>query len=173
MVTSNHTDVNRSMVIEARLIGASVSRTVNLISISRTTVSRVMTAYTNLERFPKCLEALSRKLLLQFFWNFQGYALKLESFNVLLSNKALNAHYYGDGESTGFIGVKDTFRKGSVTKYECISHVQKRVGARLRKLKLKNKNLSGKGKLPDSFIDRLQKYYGIAVRSNVGNLSSI
>ncbi|GFU03036.1 uncharacterized protein TNCV_2457341 [Trichonephila clavipes] len=44
-----------------------------------------------------------------------------------------------------------------------------RVGARLRKLKSKNKNLSGKSKLTDSFIDRLQNYYGIAVRSNVGN----
>ncbi|GFY22972.1 uncharacterized protein TNCV_2182331 [Trichonephila clavipes] len=49
----------------------------------------------------------------------------------------------------------------------------KRVGARLRKLKSKNKNLSGKGKLTDSFIDRLQNYYGIAVRSNVGNLSGL
>ncbi|GFX56422.1 uncharacterized protein TNCV_73681 [Trichonephila clavipes] len=73
---------------------------------------------------------------------------------------------------TGF-SVKDTHGKDSVTKYECIGHVQKRVGARLRKLKSKNKNLSGKGKLTDSFIDRLQNYYGIAVRSNVGNLSCL
>ncbi|GFU66020.1 hypothetical protein TNCV_4515741 [Trichonephila clavipes] len=28
--------------------------------------------------------------------------------------------------------------------------------------------MSGKGKLNDYFIDRLQNYYGIAVRSNVG-----
>ncbi|GFW73077.1 uncharacterized protein TNCV_831961 [Trichonephila clavipes] len=83
------------------------------------------------------------------------------------------AHYYGDGDSKGFISVKDTYGKDSVTKYECIGHVQKRVGARLRKLKSKNKNLSGKGKLTDSFIDRLQNYYGIAVLSNVGNLSGL
>ncbi|GFS70674.1 uncharacterized protein NPIL_384761 [Nephila pilipes] len=70
----------------------------------------------------------------------------------------------------GFISVKDTYGKDSVTKLECIGYVQKRVGARLRKLKSKNKSLSGKGKLTDSFIDRLQNYYGIAVRSNVGNL---
>ncbi|GFW46490.1 uncharacterized protein TNCV_4811771 [Trichonephila clavipes] len=73
----------------------------------------------------------------------------------------------------GFISVKDTYGKDSVTKYECIGHVQKRVGARLRKLKSKNKNLSGKGKLTYSFIDRLQNYYGITVRSNVGNLSGL
>ncbi|GFT89656.1 uncharacterized protein TNCV_3137471 [Trichonephila clavipes] len=72
-----------------------------------------------------------------------------------------------------YISVKDTYGKDSITKYECIGHVQKRVGARLRKLKSKNKNLSGKGKLTDSFIDRLQNYYGIAVRSNVGNLSGL
>ncbi|GFV37223.1 uncharacterized protein TNCV_1056271 [Trichonephila clavipes] len=80
-------------------------------------------------------------------------------------------HRYGGGDSKGFISVKDTYGKNSVTKYECIGHVQKRVGARLRKLKSKNKNLYGKGKLTDSFIDRLQNCYGIAVRSNAGNLS--
>ncbi|GFY27553.1 retrovirus-related Pol polyprotein from transposon 412 [Trichonephila clavipes] len=74
---------------------------------------------------------------------------------------------------SGFISVKDTYGKDSVTKYECIGHVQKRVGGRLRKLKSKNKNLFGKGKLTDSFIDLLQNYYGIAVRSNVGNLSGL
>ncbi|GFU56082.1 uncharacterized protein TNCV_3405441 [Trichonephila clavipes] len=106
--------------------------------------------------------------------NFQGSALKMEAvgatriFQRSIVKRGLKyAHYYGDGDSKGFISVKDTYGKDSVTKYECIGHVQKRVGARLCKLKSKNKNLSGKGKLTDSFIDRLQNYYGIAVRSNV------
>ncbi|GFU71287.1 uncharacterized protein TNCV_3782721 [Trichonephila clavipes] len=112
--------------------------------------------------------------------NFQGFALKMEAvgstriFQCSIVKRGLKyAHYYGDGDSKGFISVKDTYGKDSVTKYECIGHVQKRVGARLRKLKSKNKNLSGEGKLTDSFIDRLQNYYGIAVRSNVGNLSGL
>ncbi|GFW80431.1 uncharacterized protein TNCV_2945631 [Trichonephila clavipes] len=112
--------------------------------------------------------------------NFQGSALKMEAvgatriFQRSIVKRGLKyAHYYGDGDSKGFISVKDTYGKDSVTKYECIGHVQKRVGARLRKLKSKNKNLSGKGKLTDSFIDRLQNYYGIAVRSNIGNLSGL
>ncbi|GFX83887.1 uncharacterized protein TNCV_4885051 [Trichonephila clavipes] len=112
--------------------------------------------------------------------NFQGSALKMEAvcatriFQRSIVKRDLKyAHYYGDGDSKGFISVKDTYGKDSVTKYECIGHVQKRVGARLRKLKSKNKNLSGKGKLTDSFIDRLQNYYGIAVRNNVGNLSGL
>ncbi|GFV73149.1 uncharacterized protein TNCV_3665661 [Trichonephila clavipes] len=62
------------------------------------------------------------------------------------------AHYYGDGDSKGFISVKDAYGKDSVTKYECIGHVQKRVGTRLRKLKSKNKNLSGKGKLSPTLL---------------------
>ncbi|GFX54906.1 uncharacterized protein TNCV_3318231 [Trichonephila clavipes] len=112
--------------------------------------------------------------------NFQGSALKMEAvgatriFQRSIVKRGLKyAHYYGDGDSKGFISVKDTYGKDRVTKYECIGHVRKRVGARVCKLKSKNKNLSGKGKLTDSFIDRFQNYYGIAVRSNVGNLSGL
>ncbi|GFT94747.1 uncharacterized protein TNCV_4417231 [Trichonephila clavipes] len=78
--------------------------------------------------------------------NFQGSALKIEAvgatriFQRSIVKRGLKyAHYYGDGDSKGFISVKDTYGKDSVTKYECIGHVQKRVGARLRKLKSKNK----------------------------------
>ncbi|GFY00189.1 uncharacterized protein TNCV_2835461 [Trichonephila clavipes] len=100
--------------------------------------------------------------------NFQGSVLKMKAvgatriFQRSIVKRGLKyAHYYGDGDSKGFISVKDTYGKDSVTKYECIGHVQKRVGARLRKLKSKNKNLSGKGKLTDSFIDRLQTIMGL------------
>ncbi|GFS76307.1 uncharacterized protein TNCV_4668311 [Trichonephila clavipes] len=91
-------------------------------------------------------------------WQHRGYS-------------SMNGAFLSVDTGKGFISVKDTYGKDSVTKYECIGHVQKRVGARLRKLKSKNKNLSGKGKLTDSFIDRWQNY-GF-VRSNVGNLSGL
>ncbi|GFT36223.1 uncharacterized protein TNCV_4778511 [Trichonephila clavipes] len=71
------------------------------------------------------------------------------------------------------MSVNDTYGLNSETKFECFGHVQKRVGSRLRKLKTKTKGLSGKGKLTDNFIDRLQNCYGIAVRSNVGNLTAM
>ncbi|GFT73835.1 uncharacterized protein TNCV_1353151 [Trichonephila clavipes] len=53
--------------------------------------------------------------------------------------------YYGDGDSKAFDAVKDIYGKDSVTKLECIGHIQKRVGTRLRKLKSRNKGLGGKG----------------------------
>ncbi|GFV60499.1 uncharacterized protein TNCV_3471341 [Trichonephila clavipes] len=69
--------------------------------------------------------------------------------------------------------IRDEF---PVEKLECIGHVQKRMGARLRSLKnnLKstklsdNKPISGRGRLTDAEILLLQKYYGLAIRRNVG-----
>ncbi|GFS88050.1 uncharacterized protein TNCV_3930091 [Trichonephila clavipes] len=62
--------------------------------------------------------------------NFQGSALKMEAvgstriFQCSIVKRGLKyAHYYGDGDSKGFISVKDTYWKDSVTKYECIGHV--------------------------------------------------
>ena len=49
----------------------------------------------------------------------------------------------------------------------------KRVGNRARKLKKRVKGLGGKGKLTDSVIDKLQNYYGIAVRNNSGDLQKM
>ena len=51
--------------------------------------------------------------------------------------------------------------------------MQKRVGSRLRKLRKKVSDLGGAGKLNDGIIDRLQNYYGMAIRSNVGNLDAM
>ena len=58
-------------------------------------------------------------------------------------------------------------------KKECVGHVQKRVGTALRKLKKENKGIGGKGKLTDAMIDKLQNYYGIAIRSNSADLEAM
>ncbi|GFX70458.1 uncharacterized protein TNCV_4473921 [Trichonephila clavipes] len=149
--------------------------------------TRQRRGYTSMEGCVAALSvdtALSRKLLQQItsaIAIFLRFCIKngscwgaIRIFQCSVVKRGLKyAHYYSDGDSKGFISVKDTYGKDSVTKYECIGHVQKRVGARLHKLKSKNKNLSGKGKLTDSFIDQLKNYYGIAVRSNLGNLSGL
>ncbi|GFW22969.1 uncharacterized protein LOC101238613 [Trichonephila clavipes] len=81
--------------------------------------------------------------------------------------------YYGDGDSKGYESVKNFYGINTVTKLECIGHVETRVGGRLRQLKKTTKGLGGKNKLTDKLIDRIQNYYGIAIRSNVGILSVI
>lgn len=133
-----------------------------------------------LERMPKNIAYTTLKFDHVCQCNFEGSASKMEvvgasrMFRRSIEERKLQyAEYYGDGDSKAFVNVKDTYGQDSVVKLECIGHVQKRVGSRLRKLKSKTKGISGKGKLTDAFIDRLQNYYGIAVRSNIGNLDKM
>lgn len=112
--------------------------------------------------------------------NHQGSASSMESvgsYRIFERSQMLRnlmyTDYYGDGDSKAYPTVKDIYGTDSVTKLECIGHVQKRVGSRLRKLKSKTKGVGGKGKLTFRFIDKLQNYYGIAVRSNIGKLEEM
>lgn len=64
--------------------------------------------------------------------NFQSSSLKMEAvgpsriFQRLISKQGLKyTSYSGDGDSKGFVSVKDTYGKESVKKLECIGHVQK------------------------------------------------
>lgn len=73
--------------------------------------------------------------------------------------------YSGDGDSKGFIAVQDLQSYGpgcQIKKLECIGHIQKRMGTRLRKLKSENKpinlsdgkGLGGKNRLTKAVIDQ-------------------
>ncbi|GFU43868.1 uncharacterized protein TNCV_652511 [Trichonephila clavipes] len=104
---------------------------------------------------------------------FRIFSRSLPNYNVRY------VQYLGDGDSKGFLRVQESNIYGDefpVEKLECIGHVQKRMGARLRALKnnLKstklsdNKPISGRGRLTDAEILLLQKYYGLAIRRNVG-----
>ena len=88
-------------------------------------------------------------------------------------NKLRYREFYGDGGSKRFNTVKSTYADIEVKKLECVGHVQKPVGCQLQNLKKKEKRLSGKGKLTDRIIDKLQNYYGIAIRSNKNNLKAM
>ncbi|XP_029168072.1 uncharacterized protein LOC114938336 [Nylanderia fulva] len=78
------------------------------------------------------------------------------------------ANYVGDGDSKTFKGIMDSepYADFTVMKKECIDHVQKRMGTRLRNLKKNTKGLGGKGKLTGKLIDELSIYYGLAIRRN-------
>ena len=90
-------------------------------------------------------------------------------------------NYLGDGDSSSYKTVADLKPYGDdcqVKKLECVGHVQKRVGSRLRKLKKSYKNtklsdgktIGGMGRLTDAKIDCLQNYYGLAIRQNTGSV---
>lgn len=100
-----------------------------------------------------------------------------EKYGVKYSN------YVGDGDSKTYTGVVNAKPYGEnfiINKKECIGHVQKRMGKRLRELvktnvvdattktgkAVKRKSLSGKGKLTAHMIDKLTVYYGLAIRRN-------
>ena len=114
--------------------------------------------------------------------NYTGSAPAMETAGVtrIFSrseevNNLRYTEYFGDGDSKGFEEVKDTYKEEGVdvVKKECIGHVQKRVGSALRKLKKTKKGMGGRGNLTDFMIDKLQNYYGIAIRSNIGNLKGM
>ena len=92
--------------------------------------------------------------------------------------------FIGDGDSKSYKSVCDASPYGpgvSISKEECVGHIQKRVGTNLRKLKkeLSGKKLAdglaigGRGRLTDDQIDQLQAYYGIAIRGHQNDLQGM
>ena len=90
----------------------------------------------------------------------------------------------GDGDSSTYnnIVARQPYGEECIpNKMECVGHVQKRVGSRLRRLKNQNKGvkladgkgLAGKGRLTDGKIDVLQNYYGLAVRENLNGVDKL
>ncbi|GFW11486.1 uncharacterized protein TNCV_3810051 [Trichonephila clavipes] len=87
--------------------------------------------------------------------------------------------YIGDGDTKTFPELQRT-APYFIEKVECVDHIQKRMGARLRKLKTMNrgkklsdgKSMSGKN-LTDKFIDTITTYYGNAIRQNNSSVSDM
>lgn len=123
--------------------------------------------------------------------NFVGYSGKMEVDGALaIFQRSLSRHgvrytqYLGDGDSKAFDTIVKNKVYGdqcSVTKLECIGHVMKRMGTRLRRLKVKmrgqklsdGKPLSGKNRLTEAEIDRIQTYYGLAIRRNLSSVQDM
>jgi hypothetical protein len=91
------------------------------------------------------------------------------------------AQYIGDGDCKTFNSILQSEPYGKkflVRKIECIGHVQKRIGSRLRRRKQEmkgkklsdGKTLSGKGRLTDEVINKLTIYYGNAIRNNCNSV---
>lgn len=93
-------------------------------------------------------------------------------------------YYLGDGDSASYSTVANAQPYGPdfiIEKKECIGHVQKRMGTRLRKLKKNmgntklsdDKTIGGKGRLTLEAINEIQLYYGLAIRRNVDSLEKM
>ena len=100
------------------------------------------------------------------------FTSSIQKHNLIYQN------YIGDGDTSSFkeVSASNPDKDFGINpqKLECISHVQKRLGTRLRDLRKSYKNtstpLSGKGKLTDKVINNLQNFYCIAIRDNQGKL---
>ncbi|KAI8797020.1 Short-chain collagen C4 [Biomphalaria glabrata] len=109
--------------------------------------------------------------------------VRIFSRSILPPRNLQYIKYLGDGDSASFKKVLESNPYGGIDieKLECVGHVQKRCGTRLRRLKAQNKGLkledgkglSGLGRLTDKKIDTLQNYYGMAIRQNAGNLQAM
>lgn len=104
--------------------------------------------------------------------NFSGSSGAMKIFHRSLSQNTVRyLQYLGDGDSKAHAAVCQSKPYGdcNIEKIECIGHVQKRMGSRLKSLKVKTKKLpdgkylGGKGRLIDSAILQIQKYYGLAL----------
>ncbi|GFT82292.1 uncharacterized protein TNCV_4650971 [Trichonephila clavipes] len=99
------------------------------------------------------------------------------------SRKACYTQYLGDGDSKGFLTIKEAKVYGDteVVKLECVGHVQKCMGTRLRNIlkiskgiKLSDgKNISGRGRLTLKEVDSIQHYYGLAIRKNLSSVEDV
>lgn len=102
------------------------------------------------------------------------YQRSVKWYNVRYIN------YLGDGDSKAFKEIEELRPYGNnvnISKLECVGHVQKRMGSRLRRLKASmkgkklrdGKTLDGKNRLTDATIDHIQKCYGLAIRQNTAD----
>ena len=86
------------------------------------------------------------------------------------------SHYIGDGDTDAFKEVVDSepYKYFNIVplKLECVGHIKKRFGTRLRELQKSYRHtgtpLTGKGKLTDKVVNTLQNYFGMAIRQNKG-----
>ncbi|GFS60275.1 uncharacterized protein TNCV_2827531 [Trichonephila clavipes] len=110
-------------------------------------------------------------------------ASKIFQRSLSLHNARYNT-YLGDGDCKAFDAVRKKNIYGNeypIEKLECIGHVMKRMGTRLRRLKAQLKGqilsdgkcLSGKNRLTEHEIDNLQSYYGSAIRRNHSSVQNM
>lgn len=117
--------------------------------------------------------------------NHKGSASKMEvdsvkdMFGRSISEYGVKySRYIGDGDSATYKGLLDLNPYDiPIEKLECYLHVKKRMGSRCRSLKKADKSLGGKSKttlkLTVNLINKLQKYYGLAIMRHQDNVDEM
>ena len=98
----------------------------------------------------------------------------IEMFRCSLENLGVRFLYYvGDGDSKTYTSIieADPYGESEVTKKECVGHVQKRIGTRLRACQ--KKHGQGKGKLTGKLSDQLSVYFSKAIRDNCDSVEKM
>lgn len=112
--------------------------------------------------------------------NFNGSSPAMEAEGAsILWRRSIELHnmrykwMVSDGDSKAFNTVENVYDDCKVIKLDCVGHVQKRMGKHLLNLKARTKGkledgkpIGGHGRLTETKIKKLQKYYGLAIRQN-------
>ncbi|XKL59926.1 hypothetical protein PGB90_000942 [Kerria lacca] len=144
-----------------------------------------------LSKFCKCESRMQNIHVDDCVANYSGTSGGMEVEGVLkIFDRSLSQYnvqyknYLGDGDSRAFKAVCEKQPYGSnyeINKLECIGHVQKRMGTRLRGLKKKlgseklsdGKTIGGKCRLTDALINKIQLYYGRAIRAHTDDVEDM
>lgn len=122
--------------------------------------------------------------------NFEGSSGSMDASGLLyIFQRSVEQYglryleFLGDGDSKAhkLLVEQAVYGDAEVEKLECVGHVQKRLGSRLRSLKKRlgknrledGKPIGGKGRLTDKVIDKLQVYYGKAIRQNTHSVDAM
>ncbi|GFY11193.1 uncharacterized protein TNCV_4471791 [Trichonephila clavipes] len=85
----------------------------------------VMTQYCKM-----CAMNVKREHVCSNYKGSSGNMEAVRAFRIfersLIKRDLQYTEYYGDGDSKGFLQVKDIYGENSVTKLECIGHIQKK-----------------------------------------------
>ena len=112
--------------------------------------------------------------------NFDGSSPAMEAEGAsIIWRRSIELHnlrykwMVSDGDSKAFSTVENVYMETKVIKLDCVGHIQKRMGKHLLTLKARTKGklidgkpIGGKGRLTDTRIKKLQRYYGLAIRQN-------
>ena len=119
--------------------------------------------------------------------NHSGSASSMEQAGVvscfkrsISDYKVRYTSYIGDGDSSSFSSLckADPYGGVTISKKECVGHVQKRLGSRLRTLKKKmgktplkdGKPIGGTNRLTDKMMNKMQCYFGQTIRANTDSV---